>query len=113
MNSKRDDPIDHYDRVSEAWNLLMGQDLHYGLFPHGDTFLESATLQLTQRMIETSQITSQSTAAEVLDVGCGTGNPACFLAETHGCRVLGISTSIAGLAKARRYAADQSDPAWP
>ena len=29
------DPAAHYDRVTEAWRLLLGQDLHYGVFATG------------------------------------------------------------------------------
>jgi 27-O-demethylrifamycin SV methyltransferase len=37
---------------------------------------------------------------EVLDVGCGTGSPACHLAGQLGARVTGISTSEVGIAAA-------------
>jgi 27-O-demethylrifamycin SV methyltransferase len=43
----------------------------------------------------------------VLDVGCGIGNPACFLAERYGCRVTGISTSATGVEHARRRAQER------
>jgi cyclopropane fatty-acyl-phospholipid synthase-like methyltransferase len=37
----------------------------------------------------------------VLDVGNGTGGPACYLAQLLGCRVLGIDISAVGHAQAR------------
>jgi 27-O-demethylrifamycin SV methyltransferase len=42
---------------------------------------------------------------ELLDVGCGTGAPACTLAGEHGVRVTGITTSAAGVEAARAHAA--------
>ena len=45
---------------------------------------------------------------EVLDVGCGIGNPDCLLAESYGCRVTGISTSVAGVEQARRRAVERT-----
>ena len=34
------DPAEHYDRVTEAWLLLMGDELHYGVFARGDETLQ-------------------------------------------------------------------------
>ena len=37
------DPASHYDRVTRAWTLLLGEDLHYGVFERGDEELAVAT----------------------------------------------------------------------
>jgi 27-O-demethylrifamycin SV methyltransferase len=87
------DPAGHYDQVTEAWTLLLGDDLHYGLFERGDESLPVATAALTDRMVEVAGIAEGS---EVLDVGCGTGSPACLLGEM-GARVVGITTSAVGV----------------
>jgi 27-O-demethylrifamycin SV methyltransferase len=34
----------HYDRVLDAWNLLLGRNLHYGCFETGSESLDEATL---------------------------------------------------------------------
>jgi cyclopropane fatty-acyl-phospholipid synthase-like methyltransferase len=100
MSDPRIDPASHYDRVTEAWGLLLGDELHYGLFTTGDETLPEATQALTDRMIEACRI---EPGVEVLDVGCGTGTPACHLASL-GANVLGITTSAVGLEAATERA---------
>jgi cyclopropane fatty-acyl-phospholipid synthase-like methyltransferase len=90
------DPESHYDRVTSAWGLLLGDELHYGLFATGDEDLTTATNALTARMLADGRI---EPGLEVLDVGCGTGAPACALVE-HGATVTGITTSAVGVAEA-------------
>jgi 27-O-demethylrifamycin SV methyltransferase len=92
------EPAEHYDRVTEAWTLLLGDELHYGVFRDGSEDLATATGQLTRLMIEGARI---ERGQEVLDVGCGTGAPACRLAAELGARVTGITTSPEGIAAAR------------
>jgi cyclopropane fatty-acyl-phospholipid synthase-like methyltransferase len=53
-------------------------------------------------MIEASRL---ERGVQVLDVGCGTGAPACRLAAEHGARVTGITTSAVGVEEAKRRAA--------
>lgn len=97
-------PSAHYDRVTAAWGLLLGEELHYGVFDDGRTSLPAATARLTELMIEHGDI---KPGVEVLDVGCGTGAPACRLAREHGASVTGITTSQAGVDAATRRAAGE------
>jgi 27-O-demethylrifamycin SV methyltransferase len=90
-------PAAHYDRVTEAWGLLLGEELHYGVFVSGDEELATATGELTTRMIEAARF---SAGQRVLDVGCGTGAQACRLASEYRVEVLGITTSEVGVAAA-------------
>ncbi len=92
------DPAAHYDRVTRAWALLMGDDLHYGVFDSPDEPLPTATARLTALMAEHARL---SPGMRVLDVGCGTGGPAGHLVAAHEASVLGISTSEVGVAAAR------------
>jgi len=100
-------PAEHYDRVTDAWRLLLGDELHYGVFETGNEPLATATAALTSRMIDGAQLQPD---LDVLDVGCGTGAPACRLAAEFGVRVLGITTSEAGVATATERAASMRLP---
>lgn len=95
-------PATHYDRVTAAWGLLLGEELHYGVFHNPDEQLAAATAHLTEAMIDAAKL---EPGFEVLDVGCGTGAPACALAREHGVRVTGITTSTTGVEAARARAA--------
>lgn len=94
MNTVDYDPVAHYDRVTEAWSLLLGDELHWGVFVTGDEPLAVATAELTSRMIAAAEF---QPGQRHLDVGCGTGTPACRLAEEQGVEVLGITNSQVGV----------------
>jgi 27-O-demethylrifamycin SV methyltransferase len=90
--------------VTEAWGLLLGSELHYGVFTTGEEDLSVATRRLTDLMIDAARL---APGYEVLDVGCGTGGPAFRLAAEHGVKVVGITTSAIGVETARRLAAQE------
>lgn len=95
------DPATHYDRVTAGWGLLLGDELHYGVFERPDEALAAATGRLTSLMIEGARL---GAGQRVLDVGCGSGAPACRLAEEYDVEVVGITTSAVGVQTARRRA---------
>jgi 27-O-demethylrifamycin SV methyltransferase len=95
----------HYDRVTDAWQYLIGDDLHVGYFSDPDCDLLTATRALTRLMAESAEL---EPGKRVLDVGCGTGNPAVQLATEYGCQVLGISNSRIGVERARSRARERS-----
>jgi 27-O-demethylrifamycin SV methyltransferase len=97
------EPASHYDRVTAAWGLLLGDELHYGVFEDPSDPLPLATTRLTELMIEALR---PDAGQRVLDVGCGTGAPACHVVEAVGVHVTGITTSPEGIAAARARAAD-------
>lgn len=98
------EPATHYDRVTAAWGMLLGEELHYGVFTDPEMPLPEATAELTRLMIEAAAL---EPGLELLDVGCGTGAPACRLAREHGVQVTGITTSEEGIAAARARAANE------
>ena len=98
------EPGAHYDRVTDAWQYLIGDDLHVGYFEDSNRDLLPAAQALTRLMADSAQLEPR---ARVLDVGCGTGSPAVYLALVRDCFVTGISTSSVGIARARAKAADR------
>ena len=100
--SLADAPEIHYDRVSRAWRYLMGESFHYGYFEAPGQSLDMATRALTNRM---GALGGLAAGQQVLDIGCGIGDPARFLARSIGCRVTGISTSEVGVRLAEEESA--------
>lgn len=88
------EPADHYNRVQGAWALLLGAELHYGVFDQPDQTLVPAAARLTELMIENARLEA---GLRLLDVGCGSGSQACQLVEDFGVEVLGITTSQVGI----------------
>ena len=91
------EPEAHYDRITDPWRLLLGEELHYGVFETGSEPLPVATAALTARMVEGAQL---APGLRVLDVGCGTGAPAAAMVQEHGVEVLGITPSQVGVDRA-------------
>jgi 27-O-demethylrifamycin SV methyltransferase len=87
----------HYDAVTAAWRLIMGESFHYGVFQPGDdpvAGLDAATERLSAHMADAAA--PWSAADRVLDVGCGIGGPARWLAARTGARVTGLTNSPEG-----------------
>lgn len=79
------------------------------MFDSGDELLEVATGALTARMVQAAGFAELAAArsparVRVLDVGCGSGAPACELRTTEGVEVVGITTSGVGVDAARARA---------
>jgi 27-O-demethylrifamycin SV methyltransferase len=96
-------PEAHYDDVTQAWRHLMGESFHYGFFSSTESELDTATEELTRLMATRGELGAEHS---VLDVGCGIGGPAMFLARNIGCQVTGISTSVVGIEVALENAAE-------
>jgi 27-O-demethylrifamycin SV methyltransferase len=97
-------PSAHYDRVTEAWGLILGDELHVGVFEEGTSDQRTAAARLTQLMVEGARIGPDD---HLLDVGCGTGGPAVYVARETGARVTGMSTSAEGIQAATQRAASE------
>jgi 27-O-demethylrifamycin SV methyltransferase len=96
-------PAEHYDRVTPAWNLVLGDDFHHGLFTNEQTDLGAATRELTGAMAAAA---APPLGGRIVDLGCGTGAQACWLARRYAAaHVVGVTTSSAGVAEARARAA--------
>ncbi|WP_245008137.1 class I SAM-dependent methyltransferase [Nocardia nova] len=98
-------PSTHYDRVTDAWLLLLGQDLHYGVFDTPAEPLPVATQRLTKLMADAAQF---SEGMSFLDIGCGVGTSTRWAVENFGLLGLGISTSARGVERANSHVLHES-----
>jgi tocopherol O-methyltransferase len=79
----------HYDRLSRFYRMLWGEHIHHGYWENGES-IKQAQLKLMERLAEKAQI---ARGADVLDIGCGLGGSAFWLADHYECRVTGITIS--------------------
>jgi len=79
----------HYDRLSRFYRLLWGEHLHHGYWENGES-IKSAQIKLMERLAERAGIPR---GARVLDIGCGLGGSALWLADTYDCSVTGLTIS--------------------
>ena len=84
----------HYDSVTDAWNFILGDNLHYGAFSADTSELAEATDRLIWEMASFGEL---KPGMNVLDVGCGIGNPAFLLHEKLDCMITGITISERGV----------------
>lgn len=90
---QKDDIRWHYDLTTLFYRLLWGHHIHHGLWDDSDSPAESSALaqqKLTEALAAAAGIQG---GERVLDVGCGMGGSALFLAKTYGCTVSGVTLS--------------------
>ncbi len=80
----------HYDLGSPFYRLLWGPHIHHGLWLTGEESPREAQEQLTRELARRARIAPEEC---VLDVGCGLGGSALWLAQHRRCRVLGVTLS--------------------
>ncbi len=79
----------HYDRLSFLYRFFWGEHLHHGYW-EGDESVARAQIQLMECLAERAGIPR---GARVLDIGCGLGGSALWLADKFACEVTGITIS--------------------
>jgi tocopherol O-methyltransferase len=79
----------HYDRLSFLYRALWGEHLHHGYW-NGNESISQAQLQLMEELARRAAIPRGAT---VLDIGCGVGGSALWLAQQFNCRVTGMTIS--------------------
>jgi tocopherol O-methyltransferase len=91
---------EHYDRLSFFYRALWGEHIHHGYWENSET-PSSAQEQLVKRLAALAGI---EPGARVLDVGCGLGGSALWLARNLNCSVLGLNISHVQVAMATEKA---------
>ena len=82
---------DHYDRLSALYSALWGDHIHHGYWEGGESPAAAQT-KLVARLAERAGVPR---GARVLDIGCGLGGSALWLARHLGCSVTGVTISPA------------------
>src|SRR6266446_2915119 len=95
--------IEHYDVLSPYYRSLWGEHLHHGYWIRGDESKEKAQLQLIEHL---AQLAPVKPGSDVLDIGCGFGASALFLAEKFNATVTGITISPVQVEIAKQAAAE-------
>ena len=79
----------HYDRLAFFYRVLWGEHIHHGYW-EDDESPQVAQENLVSRLAERAAVPR---GARVLDVGCGFGASALWLARRLGCEVTGVTIS--------------------
>jgi tocopherol O-methyltransferase len=79
----------HYDRLSFLYRLFWGEHLHHGYWD-ADQSAAQAQVRLMERLAEQARVPR---GARVLDIGCGLGGSAFWLAYQFDCNVIGMTIS--------------------
>jgi len=79
----------HYDRLSFLYRLFWGEHLHHGYWD-ADLSSAEAQVRLMERLAERAHVPR---GASVLDIGCGLGGSAFWLADRFDCDVTGMTIS--------------------
>jgi tocopherol O-methyltransferase len=79
----------HYDRLSFLYRLLWGEHLHHGYWDDNQSVAQ-AQVRLMERLAECAAFPR---GARALDIGCGLGGSAFWLAQQFDCEVTGFTIS--------------------
>jgi tocopherol O-methyltransferase len=94
---------EHYDAVSLYYQQLWGIHIHHGYWKTGNESREQATENLIQLLVDKACV---PVGAHVLDVGCGVGGTALWLAKHRTCSVTGITISTVQVDMAKNNTRD-------
>jgi ubiquinone/menaquinone biosynthesis C-methylase UbiE len=97
------DPQLYYETLTRLLHELFGHDWHLGYWVNASTPAEAAE-RLNEVMV--ARLPKKS-GMQVLDIGCGIGGPACFIAERTDAHVIGVTNSRSGAAEAEGLARDR------
>jgi SAM-dependent methyltransferase len=86
--------------VARFYDTLRSGSLSTAALVHGDADVGQECLLAPEEMLDFARRAGITAGTSVLDIGSGTGGPACYLAQQLGCRILGVDISAVGHAQA-------------
>ncbi len=103
ITSSRRNVSHHYDLDESLFRAFLDKNMHYSCayFEHEDQSLEDAQNAKARHIMNKLDVRE---GQEVLDIGCGWGSLAMYLAEHAGVRVKGVTLSTEQLRVAREEA---------
>jgi cyclopropane fatty-acyl-phospholipid synthase-like methyltransferase len=99
-NAYYDAILKDYDRF---WGISKHHSMHWGYHDEQHRSVHDACVNLNRVMARMANVTSSDT---VIDIGCGVGGSAIFLAKTTGAKATGFNINEMQLGWARRFATD-------
>lgn len=105
-NLSAEDVGRYYDQITAFYHIIWGESIHVGYWPDPaeNISMEDAQDHYTDLMIHHLRI---QPGEQLLDVGCGTGEPALRLIRTTGAKVTGITISQVQVDSANQRAREQ------
>ena len=92
--------------AAHFYDALRSSGLSAAALAHGEAYIGQECLLTPDEIADLARRAGVMAGTSVLDIGSGTGGPACYLAQQFGCRVLGVDVSAVGHAQAVARARD-------
>jgi cyclopropane fatty-acyl-phospholipid synthase-like methyltransferase len=89
------------------YDALRASGLSPAALAYGNAYIGQECALMADEILTFARRIGVGAATSLLDIGSGTGGPACFLAGKLGCRVLGVDVSAVGHAQAEARAREQ------
>jgi SAM-dependent methyltransferase len=86
------------------YDRLRASGLSSSALAYGDAYIGQECTLTADEIGDFARRAGIVAGTSVLDIGSGTGGPACYLARNLGCRVLGVDVSMVGHAQAETRA---------
>jgi SAM-dependent methyltransferase len=92
--------------VARFYDTVRSGALSAAALAHGDADIGQECVLTPDEILALARRAGITAGTSVLDIGSGTGGPACYLAQQLGCRILGVDISEVGHAQALARARD-------
>src|SRR5919108_6001111 len=92
--------------AAHFYDALRSSGLSAAALAHGEASIGQECLLAPDEIADLARRAGVTAGTSVLDMGSGTGGPACYLAQQCGCHIVGVDISAVGHAQAVARARD-------